>query len=128
MSSELLSAVAAIILACGGVSGLVAFKKLRPESGHIIVSSAEKLVLMQENVLDSQEERLKVQDGKIRELEARMEDREIAFKIELDKTRDRAQECEAREKVLSSRLDQMEQSVHKLQGDQKGRTRRKGDG
>lgn len=84
-AESILSFVGSGILGGGVVSSIVAFRKLKPESDQIIVSSAKDVILIQKGAMDNLREQLAEQREQMEAQGAQMAAMEARFESRLDR-------------------------------------------
>jgi hypothetical protein len=77
---DLLLPIVTVLLGGGFIGGFVLLLKLRPEAGEITVRSAEKVVLIQDNLIDELR-------GLVKDAEARCSERIGIVQTEVDRLR-----------------------------------------
>lgn len=120
--SESLYAIGATLAVFGGaITALVALRKSKPESDHIIVLAAKDAVIIQQGVLDRMSEALESQQLQMARFETRLSS-QLQTAINAQKVAEEAlaacvrerEEERAHNRILTDRMEQLEAEVAKL--------------
>lgn len=97
--NSLITLAVAVIGATGGIGGIVAFRKLRPEKDSIVVSAAQGALLVQTGLMDEMRQELARAQTRIRECESALDERDVTVRTQAQ----RIEELELRLRVREGR-------------------------
>lgn len=97
-----------LVVAVIGSGGIAAFFKLKPEKQHILVQSAEKVVVIQSGELKRLADRVEILEKKLQTYEEWVNEKED----HIDKLEDRLRRTERERDFLKTEIDRVKEMKH----------------